>query len=85
MSIASIERRLGALEAAWPSTRQYPVLTPAELSDIARRIQSGEEPTKVELDRIERQSPITHGEFLMTCYHGQLFVKRYIGVDLSEL
>jgi hypothetical protein len=40
---------------------------------------------RVELDRLERQSPIIDGELLMTCHRGQVFVKRYVGVNLAEI
>jgi hypothetical protein len=85
--MATIRRRLGALEkgAGWPSPGEYDLLTPPEVEDIARRAREGETITRVELSRIERQSPISQGEILMTCHHGQLWVKRYIGINLAEL
>lgn len=87
MSIAKIQRRLGVLEATgnWARVDKYPPLTLAEIAEIERRARRGEEPTKLELARVERQSPIIGGELLMTCHRGQLFVKRYLGVDLAEV
>jgi hypothetical protein len=87
MSIAGIHRRLGALEATGACTLvdKYPPLTQFEITDIEQRARLGDEPTKLELARIERQSPIIDGELLMSAHRGQLFVKRYLGVDLAEV
>jgi len=87
MPIASIQRRVSALETIVALTRtpEYAALTSSEIDGIARRIQKGEALTRVELDRLERQSPIAQGELLMTCHCGQVNVKRYIGIDLAEL
>jgi hypothetical protein len=40
---------------------------------------------RIELGRLEKQSPIIDGELLMTCHRGQVFVKRYVGVNLAEI
>jgi hypothetical protein len=87
MSIAGIRRRLGALEAAgnWILVGKYPPLTRSEIVDIEMRARRGEEPTKLELARIEVQSPVIDGELLMTARRGQLFMKRYWGLDLAEV
>jgi hypothetical protein len=86
MSIAGIRRRLGTLEetCTWAHLH-YPPLTPAEIAEIDARARRGEEPTKLELARIELQSPIIAGELLISSYRGQLFVKRYLGIDLAEV
>jgi len=57
----------------------------SEIADVERRTRAGERLTKVELDRVERQSPIIDGELLMTSHRGQVFVKRYLGIDLAEV
>jgi hypothetical protein len=87
MSIPGIRRRLRALEEAgkWLLLAKYPPLTRSEIADIERRARGGEEPTRLELARVERQSPIIDGELLMTAYRGQLFMKRYLGIDLAEV
>ena len=87
MSIAGLRRRLGALEATcgWTPVDKYPPLTPAQIAEIERRARHGEEPTKLELARVERQSPIIDGELLMTSYGGRLFMKRYLGIDLAQV
>lgn len=64
---------------------KYPPLTRSEIVDIEMRARRGEEPTKLELARVERQSPIIDGELLMTAHRGQLFMKRYLGIDLAEV
>jgi hypothetical protein len=87
MSIAGIRRRIRGLEASgnWMLLDKYPPLTRSEIADIETRARRGEEPTKLELALVERQSPIIDGELLMTSYRGQLFMKRYLGVDLAEV
>ena len=87
MSIAGIRRRLRALEALgnWMLIDKYPPLTRSEVLDIEQRARRGEQPTKLELALVERQSPIIDGELLMTAHRGQLFMKRYLGIDLAEV
>ena len=84
---AAIQRRIRDLEAAFASALMldYPLLTRSEIADIERRARAGETLTRVELERVERQSPIIDGELLMKCHRGQIFVKRYLGVDLAEV
>jgi hypothetical protein len=84
---AAIRRRIRDLEAAFASALMldYPPLTRSEIVDIERRARADERLTKIELDRVERQSPIIDGELLMTGYRGQVFVKRYLGIDLAEV
>ena len=83
----SIQRRLRALEAIIVVARipEYPPLTAAEVDAFALRIQRKETLTRIEVDRLERQSPILQGELLMTCHRGRVHVKRYIGVNLAEV
>jgi len=87
MNRPSILRRISALEmsAALTSTAECLPLTTSELDELARRIQHGEALSTVELARLERQSPIVHGELLTTCHGGQVNMKRYIGIDLALL
>jgi hypothetical protein len=87
MSIAAIRRRLRALEktGSWMLLDKYPPLTHSEIAGIETRARRGEEPTKSELARVERQSPIIDGELLMSAHRGQLFMKRYLGIDLGEV
>ena len=84
---AATGRRIRDLEAAFASALMpdYPPLTRSEIADIERRARAGETITMVELARVKRQSPIIDGELLMQCHRGQIFVKRYIGVDLAEV
>jgi hypothetical protein len=87
MSIAGIRRRLRSLETTsnWMLLGEYPPLTRSEIAEIEARARRGEEPSKLELARVERQSPIIDGELLMTAHGGQLFMKRYLGIDLAEV
>jgi hypothetical protein len=87
MSIPGIRRRLRALEAigGWMLLDKYPPLTRSEILDIEQRARRCEEPTKLELALVERQSPIIDGELLMTSHRGRLFMKRYLGIDLAEV
>jgi hypothetical protein len=38
-----------------------------------------------EVERLERHSPVIHGELLITTHNGHVTVKRYGGIDLAEL
>jgi hypothetical protein len=87
LPIASIRRRLSALETLglWLRAPNFPPFTAAEVAEIAGRIQTGARLNRIELGRLEKQSPIMDGELLMTCHRGQVFVKRYVGVNLAEI
>ena len=87
MNRPSILRRISALQTIAALTRTPDDLprTASDIDEFARRIQQGEALAKVELDRLERQSPIVQGELLVTCHGGQLNMKRYIGIDLAML
>ena len=58
---AAIRRRIRNLEAAFASALMlnYPPLTRSEIGDIERRVRAGEMLTRVESDRVERQSPLS--------------------------
>ncbi len=87
MTSASIRRRLHNLEATYALALapEYPPLTNTEIARIEQRLCADERLTRVELHRIEKQSPILDGEFLISCHHGQVYGKRYIGIDLAEV
>jgi len=64
---------------------KHPPLTRSEILEIEQRARRGEEPTRLGLARVERQSPMIDGELLMTCYHGRFGMKCYLGIDLAEV
>jgi len=76
---------MNALETLglWLRAPNLPPFTSAEVAEIAGRIQLGSRLDRTELGRLEKQSPIIDGELLMTCHRGQVFVKRYVGIDLA--
>ena len=84
---ASIRRRLDNLETMFGLALmpEYPPFTRDEIVGIEQRFCAGEKLTRVEVHRIEKQSPIIDGEFLICCHRGQVYGKRYIGIDLAEL
>jgi hypothetical protein len=84
---ASIRRRLRNLETtfALALAPEYPPLTRSEIGGIEQRLCAGEKLTREELHRLEKQTPIIDGEFLITCHQGQVYGKRYIGIDLAEV
>jgi hypothetical protein len=45
----------------------------------------GEPLTKEEVDRLHRQKSVVGGEFITSANRGNVTVKRYAGVDLSEI
>lgn len=87
MRFRSIQRRVGKLEGSglFTSPIDYPPLTSAEVEDVAGRAQTGTRFSREELDRLQHHSPIIDGEFLISANRGQVFVKRYPGVDVSEI
>ena len=62
---------------------EEPPLTSPEIQLILKRAESGEEPSRSELRRLERQGSVWEGNCVITCYRGNLTVKRYLGVDPS--
>jgi len=42
----------------------------------------GERLAKEQVDRLTQRSPVMHGEILITAYGGNVFMKRYGGVDV---
>jgi hypothetical protein len=80
----SMQRRIAALEVVLADSLMpdYGPLTPSEIAAITGKIGSGAMLTKIEVNRLERQSPLIDGEFLVTCYHGNVTAKRYVGIDL---
>ncbi len=87
MPIASIRRRVGALESviAIAPLVAYPPLTPVEMEAVARRAQMGQRLTRDEVARLHQHSPIVAGELLITARRGLVVVKRYGGVDLGKI
>ena len=87
MPKASIHRRLRELEAvtAWKRAIDYPPLTHAEIIEIEQRMRAGGMLTRPEMDRLEQYSPIVDGELLMGCWKGRFSMKRYIGIDVSQI
>ncbi len=85
MSISRMRKRLSALEEAgnWARIGKLPPLTSSEIAEIDQRARAGKTLSKLELARVERQSPILDGELMMTAYGGRLFIKRYLGIDLA--
>ena len=87
MAIASIRRRIQALESVIlvDSLVEYAPLTSVEINAIAHRVQMGQRLTNEEVTRLERQSPIVEGELLISAHRGDVFIKRYIGVDVADI
>jgi hypothetical protein len=85
--LATIRRRVGRLEgdAMFVPLLDYPPLTSPEIEAIARRVKTGEPLTREELDRLHRQKSVAGGEFIISASQGNVTVKQYVGVDLSEI
>jgi hypothetical protein len=82
-----IQRWLRALEALdiWRLIPDYPPLTHSEIMEIEERMQADGRLTRAELERLEQHTPIIDGELLMTCSKGHFSMKRYVGIDLSQV
>ena len=64
---------------------EYPPLALPEIEAIAYRVQVGEPLSREELDRLHRQKSVVGGEFIISASQGNVTVKHYVGVDLSEI
>ena len=87
MALPTIRRRLGKLENVFVVDRfaGYPPLTTQEIEALAKRMAEGQEWADVETGRIVKQCPIIQGELLISANRGEVFVKRYLGVDLADI
>ena len=87
MPIGSIRRRIRALESVllFASVMKYPPLSPSEIESIAGRVKMGRGPTGEEVTRLEQQSPVIQAELLISAHHGNVFVKRYRGIDVAAI
>jgi hypothetical protein len=85
MGFPAIKRRVGKLESVFAPDRwaAYPPLTPEEIEALAGRMAAGQGWTNEEAARVAKQSPIIQGELLITANRGEVFIKRYPGVDLA--
>ena len=87
MTSASIRRRLHKLEGAFELALmpESPPFTRDEIESIEQRFCAGAKFSRVELHRLEKQTPIIDGELLISCHQGQVSGKRYIGIDLAQV
>jgi hypothetical protein len=66
------------------SPTDYPPLTPAEIEEFADRARVGPRFSRAELERLQQHSPMMAGEIIMSAHRGDVWVKRYVGMDVSE-
>lgn len=87
MPTATIRRRVRNLEATFAVALmpKYPPFTSDEIADMVRRVRADQPLTKVELYRVQKQSPIVDGEFVITWCRGTVWVKHYVGIDMSVI
>jgi hypothetical protein len=87
MGLPTIRRRVGRLESVFAPDRWagYPPLTAEEIETLAGRMVQGENWSDEETGRILRQCPIIQGELLITAIRGEVFMKRYLGIDLASV
>ena len=85
MGLPTIRRRVGKLESVYTPDRWagYPPLTESEIEALAGRMVGGKKWSEEETGRVARQCPIIQGELLFTVIRGEVFLKRYPGVDLA--
>jgi hypothetical protein len=85
MPTPTLRRRISALEAVLFElpVKEFASLTPSEIDEIERRARADDKFTPIELRRIESQSPIVQGSVIVSCHKGDLYVKRYLGLDMS--
>jgi hypothetical protein len=87
MPTATILRRVRNLETVLASALMpvYPRFTSSEIADIVERARADEPLTKVEMHRIEKQSPIVEGEYIIAWCRGVIRIKHYIGIDFAAV
>lgn len=85
MPTASIRRRVRSLEALYALAPIYPPFSRSELDAIEQRLLTNQRLARAEVQRLEQYSPIIDGEFLITSFGGEVFAKRYRGIDLAEI
>ena len=85
MALTRIRRRIGTLESVFAveDLPAGPPLTTDEIEVLATRMAEGQTWTREESARVAGQCPIIQGELLITAHRGQVFVRRYPGVDLA--
>ena len=83
MPTASIRRRVRKLETVLALMPDYPPFTSNEIAGIVKRVRADEPLTKVELYRVQKQSPILDGEYVISWGRGTVWVKHYVGIDMS--
>jgi hypothetical protein len=64
---------------------EYSPFSRLETDVLKDRLQAGERLSYNEVKRIEFLTPVMNGEFLISAYRGQVFVKRYHGIDVTEI
>ena len=87
MGFPAIRQRVRRLESVFAPDRWagYPPLTAEEIEALAGRMAAGQGWTNEEAARVAKQSPIIQGELLITARRGEVWVKRYPGIDLAEI
>jgi hypothetical protein len=73
------------LETIINCSPQAAALTPAEIEDIARRLQAGESLHADELPRLESHGRICVRNMSVWIHRGQLMMKRILGIDWEEV
>lgn len=86
MSLLNMRRRVRHLEAALADALvpDYPPYSSAEIAELNRRIDAGEQIPEQELRRLAQHSPIGNREVVMMYRYGGV-VKRLLGVDFAQL
>ena len=87
MHIASIRQRLKKLESSgiFTPAKEYPPFSIDEIYAIGQRISNDRVFTQDEVRRLEKHSPVIGREEIITAYHKEITMKRYVGVNLAEL
>jgi|HubBroStandDraft_3_1064219.scaffolds.fasta_scaffold1197187_2 hypothetical protein len=85
MGLPTIRRRVRNLESVFVIDRfaGYPPLTPEEIEALAVRMVEDKKWSEEETGRVVRQCPIIQKELLITATRGEVFMKRYLGIDLA--
>jgi hypothetical protein len=85
MGLPTIRRRVGKLETVFAPDRfaGYPPFTASEIEALAQQAADGKKWSGEETARVVRQCPIVQGNLIIAASRGEVFIKRYSGVDVA--
>lgn len=77
--------RLERLEigGAFRIPRVFPPLNSLEIAAIIKKLWSGMRLDSDEIERLENETPVLHGEYLISTHNRKVIAKRYVGINVA--